>query len=65
MKFKIEHSTDNEKEYKAIMDVIKHYEIEANSQSNEKPCKDKECDYYDVNYPKNCSTSPCSNKEKK
>ncbi len=41
MKFKIEHSTDNEKEYKAIMDVIKHYEIEANSQSNENK---KECD---------------------
>ena len=22
-------------------------------------CKEEECDYYDVNYPNNCSTSPC------
>jgi len=27
VKFKIEHNTDNEKEYQAIMDIIKHYEI--------------------------------------
>ena len=32
MKFKIEHNTDNEKEYDAIMDVIKHYEILDNEQ---------------------------------
>ncbi len=35
-----------------------------NSANSKKECKDKDCDYYDVNYPKNCSTSPCSNKEK-
>ncbi len=34
-----------------------------NSRNSEKKCKDKYCDYYDVNYPKNCSTSPCSKKE--
>ena len=27
MKFKIEHNTNNEEEYKAIMCIIKHYEI--------------------------------------
>ena len=32
------------------------------TQNSEKKCKDKYCDYYDVNYPKNCSTSPCSKK---
>ena len=41
MKFKIEHSTNNEKEYQAIMAVIKHYEIEANSQSNENKKEEK------------------------
>lgn len=33
-----------------------------NTLNSKKKCKDKDCDYYDVNYPKNCSTSPCSNK---
>jgi len=28
MRFKIEHNTNNEKEYDAIMDVIRHYDIE-------------------------------------
>jgi hypothetical protein len=27
VKFEIRHKTDNEKEYQAIMDIIKHYEI--------------------------------------
>lgn len=27
MRFKIEHHTDNEKEYEEIMEVIKHWEI--------------------------------------
>ena len=46
MKFKIEHSTDDEKEYQAIMDVIRHYELSKPSLNNDfkspsaKPCQE-------------------------
>ncbi len=58
---------ENDKRYEEWFNHLtqKDEKIYDNTQSNEKPCKDKECDYYDVNYPKNCSTSPCSKEVKK